>query len=192
MKRVAERLGFTTMSLYRYVASKDELLLLMHDTVWRPPPGLDLPRDGWRGGLARWTREQYRDHAAPSVARPGPATSRGPARPSQIAWMDLGLRALDGTPLTEHHKMAVLLLLSGYVFAQARLAATAADGAQRGFFAPDAGDRRRSGSCCARSSTPSASRRCAAPSRAGRSRRRRAPSPPSTSASTSSSTGSSA
>ncbi len=32
MKRVAERLGFTTMSLYRYVSSKDELLLLMQDS----------------------------------------------------------------------------------------------------------------------------------------------------------------
>ena len=45
MKRVAERLGFTTMSLYRYVTSKDELLLLMQDAVWQPCPALYAPLD---------------------------------------------------------------------------------------------------------------------------------------------------
>ena len=33
MSRVAERLGFTTMSLDRYVESKEELLVLMIDHV---------------------------------------------------------------------------------------------------------------------------------------------------------------
>jgi AcrR family transcriptional regulator len=133
MKRVAERLGFTTMSVYRYVASKDELLLHMHDTVWQPPPGLDAPLDGWRAGLQRWTREQHL------------ITQRHPwldevrfieraGTPSQIAWMDLGLRALTGAPLTEYLKLAVLLLLGGYVSSQARLASTAVEGARQGLF----------------------------------------------------------
>ncbi len=93
MKRVAERLGFTTMSLYRYVTSKDELLLLMHDAVWQPPQGLEAPRDGWRAGLERWTREQHviMEHhpwldQIRFIDRAG--------TPSQIAWIDLGLRAL--------------------------------------------------------------------------------------------------
>ena len=59
MKRVAERLGFTTMSLYRYVTSKDELLLLMHDssggrrTAWicRAAAGART----WPGGRASST-----------------------------------------------------------------------------------------------------------------------------------------
>jgi AcrR family transcriptional regulator len=135
MKRVAEGLGFTTMSLYRYVSSKDDLLLVMHDTAWRPPPGLDVPSGGWRSSLARWTREQYliiRRH--PWLEQVRHIERAG--TPSQISWMDLGLRTLADTPLTEHHKIELLLLLSGYVFAQARAAATAADGAQRGLFAP--------------------------------------------------------
>ena len=33
MARVAESLGFTTMSLYRYVSSKDELVMLMQDAA---------------------------------------------------------------------------------------------------------------------------------------------------------------
>ena len=133
MKRVAERLGFTTMSLYRYVKSKDELLLLMHDTVWQPPVGLDVPLDAWRAGLARWSREQH------EVVRRHPWLDdvrliERAGTPSQIAWMDLGLRALTGAPLTEYLKLAVLLLLGGFVSSQARLAGTAVEGARQGLF----------------------------------------------------------
>jgi AcrR family transcriptional regulator len=134
MKRVAERLGFTTMSLYRYVASKDELLLLMHDTVWTPPPGLDVPSEGWRAGLERWTREQHaimQQHPWLDEVR----FIERAGTPSQIAWMDLGLRPLTHAPLSEYQKMAVLLLLSGYVSSQARLAGTAVEGARQGLFA---------------------------------------------------------
>jgi len=136
MKRVAERLGFTTMSLYRYVASKDELLLLMHDTCWQPPAGLDEPLDGWRAGLARWTREQH------AVMRRHPWLDdvrliERAGTPSQIAWIELGLRALTDAPLSEHHKMAILLLLSGYATMQVRLAGVAADAASEGDFAAE-------------------------------------------------------
>lgn len=137
MKRVAERLGFTTMAVYRYVTSKDELLLLMQDTVWRPPDGLDVPLGTWRAGLARWTREQD----AIMQGHPWLDDVRFIERagtPSQIAWMDLGLRMLVGAPLSEYQKTAILLVLSGYVSTQARIAATAVDGARQGLFAgPD-------------------------------------------------------
>jgi AcrR family transcriptional regulator len=136
MKRVAEALGFTTMSLYRYVASKDDLLLLMHDTVWQPPPGLDAPLDGWRSGIAHWTREQFlimQRH--PWLEQVRHIDRAG--TPSQVAWMELGLRALAETPLTEYQKVEVLLVLSGYVFSTARNAGTVADGARQGLFSPE-------------------------------------------------------
>ncbi len=135
MKRVAEALGFTTMSLYRYVASKDELLLLMEDFCWRPEEGFAIRGDDWREGLARWTREQY----AIIQRHPWLEQVRHIDRagtPSQIMWMDLGLGAMAGTQLTEHDKIDLLLLLSGFVFAEARTATTAADGIQKGYFAP--------------------------------------------------------
>ena len=133
MKRVAERVGFTTMSVYRYVASKDELLLHMHDTVWQPPPGLDAPLDGWRAGLQRWTREQHLIMQRHPWLEEVRFIDRA-GTPSQIAWIDLGLRALTGSPLTEYLKVAVLLLLGGYVSSQARLAGTAVDGTREGVF----------------------------------------------------------
>ena len=141
MKRVAERLGFTTMSLYRYVTSKDELLLLMHDTVWQPPAALEIPEDAWRDGLALWTREQHlimQRHPWLDEVR----FIERAGTPSQLAWIELGLCALASVPLREYEKLAVLLLLSGYVSTQARLAATAVEGARAGAFdQPERGDR---------------------------------------------------
>jgi AcrR family transcriptional regulator len=137
MKRVAEGLGFTTMSLYRHVSGKDELLLMMQDTCWRPPEGFDIPPGDWRAGLEAWTRGQI----AILDRHPWLEQVRHIERagtPSQLMWMELGLRALSDTPLTEYEKIEVLLLLSGYTFSYARLSRTATDGAQRGYF--DAGD----------------------------------------------------
>ena len=55
MGRVATELGAATMSLYRYVAAKNELLDLMVDAALGTPP--DLPPDeGWREGLLRFAR----------------------------------------------------------------------------------------------------------------------------------------
>ncbi len=133
MKRVAERLGFTTMSLYRHVTSKDELLLLMQDACWRPPEGLEIAPDDWRAGLELWTREQVAIMAQHPWLEEVRHIERA-GTPSQLLWMELGLGALARTPLAEGEKVEVLLLLSGYTFSFARLSATAADGVQRGYF----------------------------------------------------------
>ncbi|MFC5819353.1 TetR/AcrR family transcriptional regulator [Nonomuraea harbinensis] len=43
MRKVAERLGFTTMSLYRHVPSRDHLVDLMRDTAIGEPPDTSAP-----------------------------------------------------------------------------------------------------------------------------------------------------
>ncbi|MBW0106584.1 TetR/AcrR family transcriptional regulator C-terminal domain-containing protein [Pseudonocardia sp. KRD291] len=51
MRRVAVELGVATMSLYRHVADKDDLLVRMLDAAfdeWVPPPP---PPPGWRAGV---------------------------------------------------------------------------------------------------------------------------------------------
>jgi AcrR family transcriptional regulator len=65
MRRAAAELGTPTMSLYRHVSSKDELVLLMVDTVFadHPPPPDDA--GPWRAGLETEARIQwdvYRRH----------------------------------------------------------------------------------------------------------------------------------
>jgi AcrR family transcriptional regulator len=134
MSKVANTLGFTTMSLYRHVANKDELLLLMWDRAFGPPPGLPAPA-GWRKRLEHWARE----HRASCLRHPWvlQMTVNGPPMgPGQLGWLDRGLQALEDTPLSEGDKANVVLLVSVYVLGQTRVTVdvTAAyeAGAQRG------------------------------------------------------------
>ncbi|WP_216592539.1 TetR/AcrR family transcriptional regulator [Verrucosispora sioxanthis] len=50
MSRVAGELGVATMSLYRYVPTKHDLLDLMVDTAYGPPPRPRGADEGWRAG----------------------------------------------------------------------------------------------------------------------------------------------
>lgn len=122
MNRVAKRLGFTPMSLYRHVGNKDDLLLLMHDTAWQVPADLDEPSGGWRPAVERWCRAQQavlRQHPWLEQIR---VTERM-GTPSQLAWLDRGLRTLADTPLSEYEKTQVLQLLGGHVSWDARVMA---------------------------------------------------------------------
>ena len=120
MTRVAKRVGFTTMALYRHVQSKDELLVLMMDVAIGEPPAID-PADGWRPGLERWALAVFgalmRHPWAVRVPITGP-----PMTPNQLGWLERGLAVLAETPLTEQEKGAALLLLNGHAFSGARLA----------------------------------------------------------------------
>src|SRR5690606_16759942 len=58
MRRVAARLGVTTMALYRYVSAKDDLVLLMADTVFAEH-ALPDPPGNWRDGLELAARSHW-------------------------------------------------------------------------------------------------------------------------------------
>jgi AcrR family transcriptional regulator len=114
MGRVARRLGASTMSLYRYVAAKDDLLLLMVDAALGTPTPRPSGEQGWRAGLTRWTagvRAAYRAHPW-SIRVP---ISGPPLGPNNVAWLDDALASLAETPLTEQQKLSTVLLLSGFV-----------------------------------------------------------------------------
>jgi AcrR family transcriptional regulator len=127
MSRVAAQLGSSTMSLYRYVAAKDELLALMVDAVMvdavhGTPPCPPEPDQGWRAGLSRWAWAYHhvlRRH--PWVLRI--PISAPPVTPNLTAWLEAGLRTLRDTGLTEPEKLSVMLLLSGFVRNEATLGA---------------------------------------------------------------------
>jgi AcrR family transcriptional regulator len=125
MARVAKRLGFTTMSLYRHVASKDELLVLMMDAVMVMPP--ERPYDGWRAGLEQWAWDllaMVRSHPWVLYVRISPP----PATPSSLTLMQRGLSPLADTPLDEQDKGNLILVINGYVFWQARVETELAPG----------------------------------------------------------------
>lgn len=119
MGRVARALGVGTMSLYRYVAAKRELLTLMVDAaLGTPPPAAE--EEGWREGLTRWAvgvRNAYQRHPW-GLKIPIDAPPLGP---NNVAWLDNALRALAETPLSEDQKLSSVLLVSGFVRNEATL-----------------------------------------------------------------------
>jgi AcrR family transcriptional regulator len=120
MSRVAADLGVSTMSLYRYVAAKQELLALMVDAAYGTPPTSSGPQEGWREALSRWAWAEltvYRRH--PWVLRI--PISGPPVTPNAIAWLEWGLESLGDTGLAEGEKLSVILLLTGFVRNQATL-----------------------------------------------------------------------
>jgi AcrR family transcriptional regulator len=126
MSRVAKALGSSPMSLYRYVAAKDELLALMVDAALGPSPDRPGPDAGWRERMSRWAwtyHDALRRH--PWVLRI--PISGPPVTPNQIAWLEEGLSALRESGLREDEKLSVILLVSGFVRNEATLAADVAD-----------------------------------------------------------------
>lgn len=123
MNRVAAELGMSPMSLYRYVASKEDLLLMMVDEVYRTPPASPAEEGHcWREGLRRWAWEQHavlREHTwILSVPVSGP-----PVMPNQLRWLERGLECLRDTSLAELEKLSVIMLVSGYTRNEATVTA---------------------------------------------------------------------
>lgn len=131
MARVARRLGVTTMALYRYVPAKDALLALMLDSVLAevvastsapdPSPG-ERGRPVWRVWLERWCHSQLRLARVHPWAV-DPAVVTGMPGPAQVALIDQGLRALEGTPLTWSERAAVVGRVSLHVLAEGQIVA---------------------------------------------------------------------
>ncbi|WP_040950175.1 TetR/AcrR family transcriptional regulator [Gorillibacterium massiliense] len=113
MNRVASSLGFTTMSLYRYISSKDDLLLLMQDAVcFIPIPPLEA-ETGWRESFREYVRAcigVFRDHPWFSEI-PITGVPLGPNNMQVIDWV---MRTMRDFPLSDYEKLSFVLLLSGY------------------------------------------------------------------------------
>jgi AcrR family transcriptional regulator len=125
MARLAERLGCGTMSLYRHVANKEELVTFMLATGPGPPPSTP---DGtnWRGALTNWAHELWGVyHRHPWILQT--ASAGPPADPGQLAWLDTGLAALSDTGLTEPEKLTAVIAVLVFTRGSAALAIEARD-----------------------------------------------------------------
>ncbi|WP_223692809.1 TetR/AcrR family transcriptional regulator [Leifsonia poae] len=117
MQRVADEIGATKMSLYRYVPGKSELTALMLDKRLGAPPTAEnetVARTNWRADLTAWTVEIHRRFLAAPWALELAVGARV-IGPNELAWYELGLTALAGTPLRAAEQLDVLALLSGHV-----------------------------------------------------------------------------
>ena len=132
MRRVAESLGVSAMSLYTYVPGKAELIDLMLDRVYGEQLAAMATSGDWRASLesrARADWAMYEQH--PWVVRAaGPRPTLGP---NELAVHEASLRAVDGLGLTGHEMVAVVTLVAGYVSGVARgIAEAVAEGETHG------------------------------------------------------------
>lgn len=114
MRQLGNELGFEAMSLYRYVASKDDLLDGMLDLVlaeWQLPRDADDWTDSVRTG-ARSVHDALRRHrwAARLLM-----TGMRP-RPARLAYMEWLLGRLRGAGFDADRTYSVYHLLDGFVF----------------------------------------------------------------------------
>ncbi len=115
MRRVATQLGVATMSLYRHVADKDDLLMQMMDAAFREWSFPASPSGDWRQRLelaARMLWAMFRQHPwlapALSVTRPQPIANAMPF----TEWV---LTSLDGHGLDLHAMFTAHITLFNYV-----------------------------------------------------------------------------
>jgi AcrR family transcriptional regulator len=113
MQRVAAGFGFTTMSLYRYVPGKTELIALMVDTAVGEPPDLSAIPGGWRPKLAEWARltwHAFQRH--PWFMEAAMGTVMGP---QQLGWLEKAVAAMAGTGLAGREVLEAVLTVNGHV-----------------------------------------------------------------------------
>ncbi len=129
MARVAQDLGFTTMSLYRHITGKEELLQLMWNASAQGAEQLELRGNDWRSRLRMWAivqREMLDRH--PWITQMPMAAP--PMAPNSLTFVEKGLEALDGIGLADADKLRVIGLISSYTLSEARMAHDAARAAQ--------------------------------------------------------------
>jgi AcrR family transcriptional regulator len=115
MRRVAAELGAATMSLYRHVPGKEELVLLMMDSALGEESFPDHPPKGWRPRIeiaAELMWRAFRKHrwlaGAMSVARPQMLVNA-------LKFADWVLKSLDGLGLDANRKLYVHVTLFSFV-----------------------------------------------------------------------------
>jgi AcrR family transcriptional regulator len=113
MSRVAQSLGYTTMSLYRYITSKEDLLVLMQDTVCDIPIPPEVPGKPWREEMGEYVWacvDIFRKHAWYGDIH----ITSVPLAPNNLQVIDWMLRIMRDFPLNDFEKMSFLLLVSSY------------------------------------------------------------------------------
>ncbi|NUK09861.1 TetR/AcrR family transcriptional regulator [Streptomyces lunaelactis] len=131
MRRISTDLGTGTMSLYRYVPGKAELLDLMLDRVQGAPLDAEKPAPGgdWRAAvesLARGHLDLYRAH--PWLLKVNQA--RTVLGPSALRGLELALSGLQGMGLSDPELISVIISVQSFVSGIARMEIQAVEAVQ--------------------------------------------------------------
>jgi AcrR family transcriptional regulator len=118
LQKIAAHFGVSTNALYRYVRSKDELIVLVYDKAIGDPP--ELP-SGWRPAATAWVTAQVELYAERPWLLDIPIRG-APVTPNALRWLEAMLQALADTGLNQHDALGCLMLLNGYARNYANLA----------------------------------------------------------------------
>ncbi len=115
MRRIAAELGTSTMSLYKYVESKDGLVLLMIDSVlgedsFPPPSDAD-----WRGDLEVSARLQWAGFLRHPWLAGVMSITRPQLVPNGFRYTEWGLRALAPLGLDMESMMYICVIVFSHV-----------------------------------------------------------------------------
>ena len=131
MRRVASTLGTGAASLYRYVATRDDLLDLMTDST-ASEYHLSAPSGDWQADLVAIAR-QARDIMRRHPWLPAMVIGRPALGPHGTDLLEHVLEVLNDHPAEPAHKMEAFALLSGLsaLFVQNEMAAVDSGAARR-------------------------------------------------------------
>jgi AcrR family transcriptional regulator len=110
MPKIASKLGLTANAVYRYVRSKDELLVLLGEAGWGTAPELDGP---WREAAATWTRAMV-DRCQEHPWLVDLPVRGAPMTPNLLRWTESILECLSGAGLALPQAIQCALLLDTY------------------------------------------------------------------------------
>jgi len=120
LPRIAALLGLSRNALYRYVGSKDELLVVIYDAAWGSPPKY-LSRAGtWRKRVRAWTLAVIQGYRNRPWLLDVPIVG-SPATPNVLKWLEALLRSMSGSDLDAADCLRCALLLDGYARSVVRL-----------------------------------------------------------------------
>lgn len=113
MPKIAQKIGLTANAIYRYVSSRDELLVLVAEAAWGPAPDSVSDARDWRAAATLWTRAMIdRCDVHPWLCD---LPIRGaPVTPNLLGWTEAILKVLTGAGLSPGESLGCALLLDGY------------------------------------------------------------------------------
>jgi AcrR family transcriptional regulator len=115
MRRVARELGVATMSLYRYVPGKDDLVMLIADAAFAEDKLPATPPYGWRARLEVVARLQWKIYHKHSWMAGAMSITRPQLVPNGMAHTEWTLQAIDGLGLSPEMSLVVAVTVIGYV-----------------------------------------------------------------------------
>ncbi|MGW2868287.1 TetR/AcrR family transcriptional regulator C-terminal domain-containing protein [Kitasatospora sp. NPDC001225] len=115
MRRVATDLGVATMSLYRHVPGKDELLRLMTDVAFGEQPLPQPPAEDWREGLETVARLQWRIYRRHPWLASTMSFTRPVLAPDAAVHTERSMAALAGRGLSGEEMAQAAVALAAFV-----------------------------------------------------------------------------